>query len=882
MEDLYKVKIIEQFQISPPLGSVPQTSLSLTFFDLRQLRNPPSLTRLFYYEIPCLTKSHFMISILPDLKHSLSLTLQYFFSLAGNLIWSPECSKPEILYVEGDSVSLSVAELTDFNFNDVCGNNFRDIDMLLALMPRLLSKSDAILPQLALQVTLFPNSGICIGVTVSHAAVDAKSFSHFVKFWASVCKLGGDTSFISTGPSSVLPVYDRTMFKDPNGIQTFLEKNKITRQCLMVHRNHHKIPTDLVQATFLIGQPEIEGLKRCILTRILEKDTQLKEASFNLSSFVWNAGIALTRFTQKLFRKLLVPCLTSANKEDLLGKDGIVVAAEVIGKGIQMSIKGVSEGFQGDLAKCSTTALEHVSGIGGSPKWKFYETDFGWGRPKNVELCSTHHTKGNTMKEKLPPTTSNRRKIELDRADPEHPDFENLKRSGADTIYDIEDGSEAQVSVGSEIQSESTQAALGAPNTRDGDNYEGEGAVNNKDVGPIDNSLLRSFKFHRAKLIALGQEKSCLRIHHHPSSWDLTRKPEMVRNCLISIFVERWQPKTNSFHFKWGVKTPTLDNREQLIGLGANGDATVIGEVEGIGIKKDEKGQRIQEGSAVCTEGYLEWLDTVSWTRIYPINIDLATDDDVGLFRIHQQKETSVNEERSSPIDQCEDVGEQYDASSKENESLKVDIGQCLLMEQLDLQLPPATPLVIVSSHHPMLDLNLANKTSIAHLLHVFETDTKLDIQRKKLLNVEERKKTLEVDNNEWEVWSQSLKKALASEGMGDMGDQTFKFFLNQNERFFIIAQQGPKGDYQEVLVSTRVTLENVIMARRENMSKRKKLEEVLFQPWVKYLLDVCGVDVDDNNSYFRVSAMIKHQSQHRFQDVMKTLKSFSTKDPSF
>ncbi|KAF6152320.1 hypothetical protein GIB67_005974 [Kingdonia uniflora] len=393
MEDPYKVKIIEQCQISPPLGSVPQTSLSLTFFDLRQLRNPPSLTRLFYYEIPCLTKSHFMISILPDLKHSLSLTLQYFFSLAGNLIWSPECSKPEILYVEGDSVSLSVAELTDFNFNDVCGNNFRDIDMLLALMPRLLSKSDAILPQLALQVTLFPNSGICIGVTVSHAAVDAKSFSHFVKFWASVCKLGGDTSFISTGPSSVLPVYDRTMFKDPNGIQTFLEKIKITRQFKALGCHYD----DNVREHFFFP---------------VECRDRLNPA-----------------LPKNYFGNCLVPCLTFANKEDLLGKDGIVVAAEVIGKGIQMSIKGVLEGFQDDLANCSLTALEHVSGIAGSPKWKFYETNFGWGRPKKVELCTTHHTKGVSFSERSDGETGIDIEVLLNKID-----MDAFKINFADTI----------------------------------------------------------------------------------------------------------------------------------------------------------------------------------------------------------------------------------------------------------------------------------------------------------------------------------------------------------------------------------------------------------------------------------------------------------------
>ncbi|KAF6144657.1 hypothetical protein GIB67_006149, partial [Kingdonia uniflora] len=59
--------------------------------------------------------------------------------------------------------------------------------------------------------------------------------------------------------------------------------------------------------------------------------------------------------------------------------------------------------------------------------------------------------------------------------------------------------------------------------------------------------------------------------------------------------------------------------------------------------------------------------------------------------------------------------------------------------------------------------------------------------KRKKLVNVEEMNKSLEVNNNEWEVWRQLLKKARASEGVGDMGDPTFKELFDQNERFFII-----------------------------------------------------------------------------------------------
>ncbi|KAF6134630.1 hypothetical protein GIB67_007970 [Kingdonia uniflora] len=116
MEYSSSVKVLERCKISPPPGSVLQQSLPLTFFDIRILGSPP-VKRLFYYEIP-LSKTEFMDSVLPNIKHSLSLTLQHFFPLVGSLIWSPQSSKPEILYVDGDSISFTVAE-SNLNFNYV-------------------------------------------------------------------------------------------------------------------------------------------------------------------------------------------------------------------------------------------------------------------------------------------------------------------------------------------------------------------------------------------------------------------------------------------------------------------------------------------------------------------------------------------------------------------------------------------------------------------------------------------------------------------------------------------------------------------------------------------------------------------------------------------
>ncbi|KAF6152473.1 hypothetical protein GIB67_035541 [Kingdonia uniflora] len=96
------------------------------------------------------------------------------------------------------------------------------------------------------------------------------------------------------------------------------------------------------------------------------------------------------------------------------------------------------------------------------------------------------------------------------------------------------------------------------------------------------------------------------------------------------------------------------------------------------------------------------------------------------------------------------DLPRQLDAKYKESESLKVV--NALLMEQIDLQLPPATPLAVLQSHQPMPDATLDKKYE--NLLAVHEDVTK------KLI----------VKEN-FEVWRQALKKAVASEGIKDMGD---------------------------------------------------------------------------------------------------------------
>ncbi|KAF6161017.1 hypothetical protein GIB67_007658 [Kingdonia uniflora] len=295
-------------------------------------------------------------------------------------------------------------------------------------------------------------------------------------------------------------------------------------------------------------------------------------------------------------------------------------------------------------------------------------------------------------------------------------------------------------------------------------------------------------------------------------------------------------------------------------------------------------------------------------TTICPITVDLAAND----FGIHQRKPASVNEHGDTPVHQSEDIAEQYDASTSECDLLKETIEQMkaeiklkrVVDEQCALEftdLPRQLDAKIlecknVEEKNTSLEVELRSKSGLEDCNQSLYVE--LNKKRQKLVNAEERMKSLEANNSEWfevivvkfddyylhilEFNNIALKKALASEGMGDMGNPTFEELFELNERFFIIAQQGPKGDYQEDLVSMMVTLKNVIIARREKMAKKKKMQELLFQPWTKYLVDARGVKISDNNSSFRVTAAIQYQSQHRFPGVMKSLKTFLCKDPAF
>lgn len=318
----------------------------------------------------------------------------------------------EHYYVEGDAVSFTVAECDDGRFEDLVSEGDRDVSQLDCLVPRLSKpeNDEELQPVLAVQVTVFPEQGIVIGTTVHHTACDGTTSMQFMHTWAETCLSGGPVS-------SRIPVFNRSIVSDPSNLYSFFYNQ--VQHVLKSARDDvspgDKSPSKLVLATFTFAQQHIQMLKQQVST----KAEQRKMGSFHCSTivivfaYVWTCfvrakGIDRSKkacigipadirariqppIPAEYFGNCIALCLASADVTDLIEDDGIVVAAEAIGKTIEQS-KDRLKSARNWMQEYTAFAVVPVLSVAGSPKFKVYDVDFGLGRPMKVEVVSATKT----------------------------------------------------------------------------------------------------------------------------------------------------------------------------------------------------------------------------------------------------------------------------------------------------------------------------------------------------------------------------------------------------------------------------------------------------------------------------------------------------------
>ncbi|MED6161214.1 hypothetical protein PIB30_058588 [Stylosanthes scabra] len=414
------MKIVQVFKASPsslgPQHLLPSssTSLPLTFFDILWLRLPP-VQRVFFYGFPH-QPSFFYDAILPKLKHSLSVALSYYFPLAGTLTWPHHSDKPIITYNVGDTLSLIVAE-SDADFNHLSGSDLSEALEIHHLVPELIISDDEA-TVLALQVTLFPNYGFSIGVTSHHAVLDGKSSTSFIRSWAYLCNRLGDSSSLCDLPPELSPFFDREIVKDPKGLEAkylsdWLKQGGPNNRSLKVW--NLPVPEDSVRGLFKLSRSNIESLRKLVVSK--KKETM----NLHLSSFVISLAYAVVCRAKaekvnsnRVFVGVNADCrarmdpplpptyfgnciggrLAVAETKGLLGEDGIVFAVESLSNALETLKDGVLSGAENwsSLLHDGLHSDDKLMSAAGTPRFEVYGNDFGWGKPKKVEMVSIDRT----------------------------------------------------------------------------------------------------------------------------------------------------------------------------------------------------------------------------------------------------------------------------------------------------------------------------------------------------------------------------------------------------------------------------------------------------------------------------------------------------------
>ncbi|KAM3315694.1 hypothetical protein ACQJBY_034057 [Aegilops geniculata] len=405
-----ELRVLDAGVVRPSDLDLPPRSIPLTFFDVKWLR-PPPVQRLFLYR---LHRNHDVDQLVSGLKASLSKALTLFYPLAGHVRLAPNSSnRYELFYQPGDGVLFTAAEY-DADVDDLArpsdGEPVR-VARLAPLVPPL-PKGRAVL---AVQATvLLQGRGLALGVTVHHSAGDGASSTHFLHTWAAVCN-----GAVEMPPP---PVIDRTLIADPRGLYDIYSKGMPSdgSDIEFVTSRMSSVPDDQLVATFTLTHEVLTAIKDALAGEAATHGAPSRRCSSTLAaySFIWSCYCRAkkeqnqTKTTHilfsvdhrarlkppvpaKYFGNCCSPAIASARHGELAaaGTGGLFTAFTAIASALEEEVgEGSQERWDGGIERVKEAAKAGMVFVVGSPKFRVYDIDFGFGRPAKVVAMSATAT----------------------------------------------------------------------------------------------------------------------------------------------------------------------------------------------------------------------------------------------------------------------------------------------------------------------------------------------------------------------------------------------------------------------------------------------------------------------------------------------------------
>ncbi|KAB8087300.1 hypothetical protein EE612_011372 [Oryza sativa] len=394
----------------PMLG---ERAVPLTFLDAIWLPTPP-VDRVFFYRLGA--DDDGVDAVLSRLADSLSRALHVFYPLAGRLRLTPgKTNRYELFYQPGDAVAFTFAEHDDgVGVDELAADDPREVAKIAPLVPEL-PDGGAVL---AVQATVLPPArrGLALGVTVHHAACDGSSSTHFLHTWAAAC-----------AGAAVLPkppVIDRTFICEREDLYDYM----VSRTEESDKFRSPDVADSKLLATFTLSGEILQSIKdrvagvaarrgkspppRCTSVvatfavvwqchiRAALGDVEADNKHHGRAHFIFptdHRARMEPRVPDKYLGNCVGPCFASAPKEEIAAadaEDGLYTTCAAIAAAVDEGTR-----YDPDYWK---RCREHVGGmsasdgpplaVAGSPRFRVYDVDFGFGRPAKVDVVSVAKT----------------------------------------------------------------------------------------------------------------------------------------------------------------------------------------------------------------------------------------------------------------------------------------------------------------------------------------------------------------------------------------------------------------------------------------------------------------------------------------------------------
>ncbi|KAK9197532.1 hypothetical protein WN943_005671 [Citrus x changshan-huyou] len=430
--------------------------LPLTLFDTYWLKFLPVERLFFYEVADLtwdLFDSEILPKLKHSLSLTLGI---HYLPLAGHMVWPEHAAKPAIYYfLPGqdqkedivNGVTVAVAESEGLDFDVLSGDGIRQAVEFRALTPQL-SISDNKAEVVSIQITLFPKQGFCIGISNHHAFFDGRSTMMFIKSWAYLCKQYLDIASSQQQqqqqqtticlPSELIPSFDRAFINenDPKGFDLVYVNNWLSftgnDRSLKVLPSFNDV-NKLVRATYVLTRAHLKKLRDKLLL-LEDRNRQTSPNKLHLSTFVLACAYVFTcmvkargggesdrdvilAFTADYRSRLDPPVPTNyfgncvgshtrlvkardfVEEPAATGLGGVAFVAHKLSEMVQEIGGGLTiQGFDEEKLVKLMAVMQRVSqggqglGVAGSIHFDVYGSDFGWGRPKKVEIVSIDTT----------------------------------------------------------------------------------------------------------------------------------------------------------------------------------------------------------------------------------------------------------------------------------------------------------------------------------------------------------------------------------------------------------------------------------------------------------------------------------------------------------